>query len=214
MAWPRKPWSLLREFSPQDREAQAERASIIRKWHDEDRHFLPRRQGESGSLPVNRGECARRPVKSYQDFLRARRIHEARLACSRAIATIRSVAIAPHNLANWLEDIKDLRRLALTLGPDDCWGGWGPDALWGGVHDPLWDGVTLVAKTPGKHRRQRANRRERRAQIARDRAEIEARAADFPRLTRLFLEEQAAASERMGNKPLERDPDVHMAWWK
>ncbi|KAJ6461941.1 hypothetical protein C8R47DRAFT_1225739 [Mycena vitilis] len=120
----------------------------------------------------------RSKIKSHPEFLAARGLMEAALACSTAIASLRFAVRLPWVYKKWLNSIRASRRMDATGGGrprGQAWGsgngGWGEGGWenggWG--QDPAWDGVTRVPKTPGKQRRRRQRLREWRAeQAARD----------------------------------------------
>ncbi|KAJ7033114.1 hypothetical protein C8F04DRAFT_1261210 [Mycena alexandri] len=155
---------LVTSLNPSDEEHQEECASIQASWRLRDRSA----------------------VKSYSAFLKIRGVMEAKLAASRAIASRRS---AIWRFRDWLADrVYRPPTLAAATPPpltvdsvawatEHIWGvpppgKWHPDAwesavVWRrlghgwALKDPAWDGVTRVAKTPGKRKRQRESRRQR-----------------------------------------------------
>ncbi|KAF7330701.1 hypothetical protein MSAN_02448200 [Mycena sanguinolenta] len=125
----------------------------------------------------------RDPAKTYDDLVAARRLRDARLACSHAIACRRTAIRFSYLLPQWMEHRMYSPPAVYTPtspppidSSSSSHGGWGTGQPWGsggwetggdwgepwatnsaskGGSDPSWDGVTRVPKTPGKRKRQR-----------------------------------------------------------
>ncbi|KAJ7121767.1 hypothetical protein C8R43DRAFT_1136452 [Mycena crocata] len=129
-------WSFLEDNSYYVWAASAERDHIQQEWDQRDRST----------------------IQSYDAVLAIRRLRDARLACSAAIAGRRRAIDLPGDFHRWLRHQDSANRVQ---GP---WVGWGSGTGSNGSgtgwntgwrRDPTWDGVTRIPKTPGKAKRRR-----------------------------------------------------------
>ncbi|KAJ7910757.1 hypothetical protein B0H13DRAFT_2329070 [Mycena leptocephala] len=150
------PWPILRQGWAEDWDSRDECAAILRSWHEHDR----------------------RVVGNFQDFLTARRLMEGHIACSSAIASLRSAVADPLRVEQWRRDHEKPAASCRRSWP----GPWGTNADWGagssgwpGIRDPRWDGITQVSKTPGKKKRRKERTRQHREEEERQRQHNTAR---------------------------------------
>lgn len=147
--------------------------------------LLPDHQAREEQRRITRdwSERDRTQIRCYEDARIARSLMQAKLgvcyilsyllsvhiaACSRAIAGRRS-AFTRGVYEEWLRRQRPVGLGTWGLGGHANAAGWGSGTGWGSVpasHDPLWDGVTRVPKTPGKNRRRRQRARERQERAA------------------------------------------------
>ncbi|KAJ6456319.1 hypothetical protein C8R47DRAFT_1082418 [Mycena vitilis] len=137
-----------------------------------DRLSLEPRESTEECTAIKRAWAARdrSKIKSYPQLLAARRLMEAALACSSAIANLRVAVRWPSSFTHWMNSGPPPPRIRTGGGSarGNAWGngagwgngGWGNGKGWGNVQDPTWDGVTRVPKTPGKQRRRRQRLRQ------------------------------------------------------